>query len=66
MFPRSVPARLAVEQAGGLGWDRYVGLDGRTITMSGYGASAPLPDLKEKFGFTVDNILKIAREMLEK
>ena len=66
VFPRSVPARLAVEQAGGLGWDRYVGPDGRTITMSGYGASAPLPDLQEKFGFTVDNIVKIARQMLEK
>ncbi|MGY4397355.1 transketolase [Sphingomonas sp. UYAg733] len=65
VFPRSVTARLAVEQAGELGWDRYVGLDGRTITMSTFGASAPIAKLQDKFGFTVDNVVKVAREMLE-
>ncbi|QNA85100.1 transketolase [Sphingomonas sp. So64.6b] len=65
VFPRSVAARLAVEQAGELGWDRYVGLDGRTITMSTFGASAPIAKLQDKFGFTVDNVVKVAREMLE-
>lgn len=66
VFPRDVPLRLAVEQAGALGWDRYVGLDGRTITMSTFGASAPLAKLQDKFGFTTDNIVTVAREMLEK
>jgi transketolase len=66
VFPRSVRARLAVEQAGSLGWDRYVGQDGGTITMSTFGASAPLAKLQEKFGFTVDNICATARKLIEK
>ncbi|MGH6613074.1 transketolase [Sphingomonas sp.] len=66
VFPRSVTARLAVEQGGELGWDRYVGLDGRTITMSTFGASAPLAKLQDKYGFTVENIVAVAEHMLEK
>jgi transketolase len=65
VLPRSVTKRLAVEQAGSIGWDRYVGFDGRTITMSTFGASAPLAKLQDKFGFTHDNVVKVAREMLE-
>ena len=55
-----------VEQAGPMGWDRYVGSDGATVTMSSFGASAPLKDLQGKFGFTVDNVVKVAREVMEK
>jgi transketolase len=66
VFPPSVGARLAVEQAGSLGWDRYVGFEGATITMSTFGASAPLAKLQEKFGFTLDNVVKVARELLGK
>ena len=62
----TVRARLAVEQGGALGWDRYVGHDGGTITMSTFGASAPLAKLQEKFGFTVDNVCKVAREIMER
>ncbi len=65
VFPDAVRARLAVEQAGALGWDRYVGHDGGTITMSTFGASAPLAKLQEKFGFTVDNICAVARKLME-
>ncbi len=66
VLPPGVEARLAVEQAGELGWDRYVGLKGRTITMSTFGASAPLAKLQDKFGFTVDNVVKVAHELLGK
>jgi transketolase len=66
VFPPSVRPRIAVEQAGSMGWDRYVGTDGTTVTMSTFGASAPLAKLQEKYGFTVDNISKIARELIEK
>lgn len=65
VLPKAVTKRLAVEQAGSMGWDRYVGFDGRTITMSTFGASAPLAKLQDKFGFTHDNVVKVAREMLE-
>ena len=66
VFPPSVRARLAVEQGGPIGWDRYVGHDGATITMSTFGASAPLAKLQEKFGFTLDNVCKVARSLMEK
>ncbi|MGP7796381.1 transketolase [Sphingomonas sp. CLY1604] len=66
VLPKAVTARLAVEQAGEIGWHRFVGLDGRTITMSTFGASAPISKLQDKYGFTVDNVVKVAREMLEK
>jgi transketolase len=66
VFPNAVRARLAVEQAGPLGWDRYVGPYGGTITMKSFGASAPLAALQDKFGFTVDNVCAVARQLIEK
>ncbi|WP_157221134.1 transketolase [Flavisphingomonas formosensis] len=66
VLPPAIRARVAVEQGGAIGWDRYVGQDGATITMSTFGASAPLAKLQEKFGFTVDNIVKVARSVMEK
>ncbi|MCP3735223.1 transketolase [Sphingomonas sp. RP10(2022)] len=65
VLPAAVPTRLAVEQAGEMGWHRYVGLKGKTITMSTFGASAPISKLQDKYGFTVDNVVKVAKEMLE-
>jgi transketolase len=61
-----VEARIAVEQGGEIGWDRYIGCKGRTITMSTFGASAPAAKLQDKFGFTVDNVVKVANELLGK
>jgi transketolase len=65
VLPKAVSARLAIEMGGEIGWDRYVGLAGRTITMSTFGASAPLAKLQDKFGFTIDNVVKQAKAMLE-
>ena len=66
VLPHATRARLAVEQAGAFGWDRYVGYDGGTITMKTFGASAPLAELQEKYGFTVDNICAVARDLISK
>ena len=66
VLPDAIRARLAVEQAGAMGWDRYVGHDGGTITMSTFGASAPLAKLQEKYGFSVENICATARKLIEK
>ena len=66
VLPPSVKARVAVEQAGPMGWDRYVGSEGATVTMSSFGASAPLKDLQKKFGFTVENVVKVAHEVMGK
>jgi transketolase len=64
MFPDDVLARVAVEQAATLGWDRYVGLQGKIIGMHTFGASAPLKALLERFGFTAEGVLSAAREQL--
>jgi len=66
VLPDAVLARLAVEQAGSLGWDRYVGRYGDTITMKTFGASAPLAQLQHKFGFTVENTCDVARKLIAK
>jgi transketolase len=64
VLPPSVEARVAIEQGAEFGWDRYVGLKGKTVTMATFGASAPLADLQKKFGFTLDNVVKVAREVM--
>ena len=66
VLPPGVTARLAVEMGSEVGWDRYVGLAGRTIAMSSFGASAPIAKLQDKFGFTVDNVVNTANDMLGK
>ena len=61
VLPPSVRARVAVEQASTMGWDRYVGADGCIIGMETFGSSAPLKDLQQKFGFTPGRIVDAAR-----
>jgi transketolase len=62
VIPPSVRARVAVEEASTLGWDRYVGDGGAVIGMHTFGASAPLKQLLVKFGFTPDQVAEVARE----
>lgn len=61
VLPSAVTARVSVEMAATLGWDRYVGPKGRRIGMHRFGASAPLKDLLKYFGFTVDKVVDEAR-----
>jgi transketolase len=64
VLPPSVTARVSVEEASTLGWDRYVGFGGRKIGMHTFGSSAPLADVQGKFGFTPDKVAEAAREAL--
>jgi len=64
VLPPEVTARLAIEAASPLGWERYVGIKGAVIGMRRFGASAPYKALAEHFGFTPDNVVKHARELL--
>jgi transketolase len=64
VLPADVKARIAVEQGSVLGWDRYVGADGRVIGMKTFGASAPLKELQHKFGFEPEHIVEAATELL--
>ena len=62
VLPKIVVARVAIEAGVTDGWWRYVGTQGRVIGLDRFGASAPADILFEHFGFSVANVLKIARE----
>ena len=66
VLPPHIRVRLAVEAGIKLGWEHYVGLEGKVIGMETFGASAPGPVLYEKFGFTPGGIIAAAREMVKK
>ncbi len=66
VLPPSVTARVAVELASTLGWHRYTGLDGHIVGMKTFGASAPLKELKKKFGFTPDEVVAAAKAQAER
>jgi len=61
VIPPRVRARVAIEEASTLGWDRYVGDGGEVVGMHTFGASAPLKSLMTKFGFTPDKVADVAR-----
>ncbi len=63
VLPNAVRKRVAVEALSDFGWGKYVGLDGAYVTMKSFGASAPANILFEKFGFTVDNVVKTVKEL---
>jgi transketolase len=64
VLPPKVTARIAVEQASTLGWDRYVGSAGVVIGMKTFGGSAPLKELQKKFGFQPERVVAAAKELL--
>lgn len=64
VLPPSVTARVAIEAGVTDGWWRYVGTGGRVIGMSSFGASAPADELFRHFGFSKDNVIKVASELL--
>ncbi len=64
VLPPAITARIAVEQGSTLGWERYVGRQGRIIGMHTFGASAPLKELQKKFGFEPQRIVAIAKELV--
>ncbi|MBJ6766100.1 transketolase [Myxococcaceae bacterium JPH2] len=66
VLPPSVRARVAVEKASTFGWERWVGISGSVVGMRTFGASAPIKDLQKKFGFTVDNVVKTAKDTVAK
>ena len=66
VLPKDVRARVAIEAGATAGWYKYVGLDGKVVGIDTFGASAPAGKLFEKFGFTVDNVVAAAKEVLDK
>ncbi len=65
VLPPAVRRRLAIEAGTSQGWCKYIGEAGRTLTIDGrFGASAPAEVLAEKFGFTADNVVRLALSMM--
>jgi transketolase len=64
VLPPACLNRVAVEAASTFGWERYVGFKGKMIGMQSYGASAPVNQLMEKFGFTVGNVVDTIKSLL--
>jgi len=66
VLPKALKKRLAIEAGSELGWHKYITDEGDTVTMPGFGESAPAEKLNEYFGFTVDNVVKKAKAVLGK
>ena len=65
VLPNDVRARVAIEAALPLGWEKYVGLDGAIVGLDHFGASAPAATLYEKFGITSEHVVAEAQRLLE-
>ena len=66
VLPKKIRARVAVEAASDFGWQKYIGLDGATVAMKTFGASAPAKVLFKKFGFTKENVAQVMKSVIEK
>ena len=64
VLPNAVRKRIVVEAAESFGWYKYIGLDGDSVTMNSFGASAPGGTCMEKFGFTVENVVAKSKALL--
>jgi transketolase len=64
VLPAVVTARVSIEMAATLGWDRYIGPKGKAIGMHSFGASAPIKDLLKKFGFGPEQVVAAAKQLL--
>ncbi len=64
VLPAAVGCRMAVEAGSPLGWERWVGASGRVVALRGYGASAPVEEMAPHFGFTIEQLVEVARSVL--
>jgi transketolase len=66
VLPPACRARVSVEAASTLGWERWIGDGGESVGMHGFGASGPAKDLFQHFGFTVENVADCGRRVVER
>ena len=64
VLPTAVRARVAVEAGTPIGWERYVGLEGRVVGQKQFGASGPAKEVFKHFGFTVENVVAHAKDSI--
>ena len=65
ILPPAVRARVGVEAASSFGWHKYIGLDGKMVSIDHYGASGPAAILFKEFGFTAENVVKVAKSAIK-
>ena len=65
-LPNKIRTRLSIEMGSDFGWYRYVGLDGKTMSVNSFGTSAPANVIIERYGFTVENVIKNIKELLNR
>ncbi len=65
VLPKAVRARVAIEAGSPMCWYKYVGMDGKIIGMESFGESAPAGKLFVKYGFTVENVVATAKEVVK-
>jgi len=66
VLPRACRARIAVEAASPLGWDKWIGEDGAFVGMETFGESGPANEVYEHFGITADRVAELGREMIDR
>jgi transketolase len=66
VLPPAITKRVAIEAGVTLGWYKYVGLDGAVVGLDRFGASGPGDEVMKYFGFTTENVLNVARGLLNK
>ncbi|MFQ3614869.1 MAG: transketolase C-terminal domain-containing protein, partial [Cyanobacteriota bacterium] len=64
VLPPSITKRISIEAGSTFGWHKFLGFEGVAIGLDRFGASAPGPVCMEKFGFTVENVVKTAKQVL--
>ncbi len=64
VLPPESTKRVSIEAGTSLGWDRWVGPEGAMIAIERFGASAPAQDIFQRFGFTVEKVVEVARGVL--
>lgn len=65
VFPHTMKKRIAVEMGVSMGWNKWVGDEGKVISIDSFGASAPYGVLMEKFGFTVQHVMDVAHQLVK-
>lgn len=64
VLPSSIRKRLSIEMGASFGWHKYVGLDGKCLSVEHFGSSAPAGVVIERYGFTVEHVVNKVKEML--
>jgi transketolase len=64
VLPPAIEARVTVEEASPIGWDRYAGANGKVLGVNTFGLSAPIDVVNEHFGFTPERVAAAAKQVL--